>query len=188
VPRSRRIVLLALILAVALPVGVARADGPKTPFVVARGHSLFGAPWQIRFGEEPGYGGGPAHATFLFSVGDRAEQEECDCGYYSSIPLPVVRAFTFDPTFGSEFDRFEESDMSGAAGPRVRRIALTMSDGSVLEAELLPAPTRLIKRHPRLRPIRFFDLFFPNTDEPISVAGYGAQGKLLQKYALGGSR
>ncbi|MDX6654487.1 MAG: hypothetical protein QOH18_1197 [Solirubrobacterales bacterium] len=178
----RRTVLAAIVFAaLALPAVDAHADGPRTPIVVARGHSLFGAPWQIRFGEELRHGGEPDYATFLFTVGNGAEREECGgCGFYSSIPLPLPRKFTFDGSFGSDFDRFPEADISGTSGPLVSRLALTMTDGSVFEAELLRAPERVLARHPRLSRFRFFDLFFPDTAEPASISAYGRQGQLLE--------
>ena len=187
--RLRRLAPVALALAaVALPAAAARADGPRTPTVVARGHSLFGAPWKIKFGEERGHGGEPDYATFYFSVGTRAEQDECECGYYSSIPLPLYPKFVADPSFGSDFDRFEEGDMSGIAGPRVGRLALKLSDGSVLEAELLSPPKRVIEAHPPLGRFRFFDLFFPVADEPVWFAAYGKHGQLLERHSLKSNR
>jgi len=189
-PRLRRLAPIALALgAIVLPVAGAHADGPRTPIVVARGHSLFGAPWRIRFGEERRHGGSePDYATFLFSVGSRAEQDECECGYYSSIPLPLYPQFGADPSFGSEFDRFAEGDMSGVAGPRVARLVLKTSDGSVREAELLRAPKRVLEGYPRLRRFRFFDLFFPIAAEPVWFAAYGKHGQLLERHSLKSNR
>jgi hypothetical protein len=179
-------VLVALVLAATvLMTAGARADGPRTRSVVARGSSLYGAPWQIRFGEERGYGGEPDYATFLFTVGDKAERDECGgCGFYSSIPLPLPRRFTFDGTFGSEFDRYPEGDIAGTAGPLVARLTVKMADGSEIEAELQRAPKRLLAHHPRLGRFRFFDLFFPITSEPASISAYGRQGKLLESRSL----
>jgi hypothetical protein len=182
--RGRALVALALA-ATVLPAAGAGADGPRTRTVVAHGRSLYGAPWQIRFGEEAGYGGEPDYATFRFVVGDRAEREECGgCGFYSSIPLPLFRRFTFDATFGSEFDSFPEADMAGTAGPLVSRLALKMADGSEVEAELLRAPSRVLARYPRLGRFRFFDLFYPDTAEPVSVSAYGRHDTLLEKRSL----
>jgi hypothetical protein len=181
-PRLPRTALVALVLAgFALPVAAARADGPRTPFVVARGHSLFGAPWGVRFGEERGYGAEPAHATILFSVGTSTEADEYEGGYYSSIPVPLPRSFTFSAIFGSDFDRFEEADLAGTAGPLVARLVAKMADGSAAEAELLRAPARLIKTFPSLSRFRFFDLFFPAAAEPVSISVYNRAGKLLQR-------
>jgi hypothetical protein len=182
--RGAALVALALVVTL-LAAGEAGADGPRTRSVVARGKSLYGAPWQIRFGEEPGHGREPDYATFLFTVGDKAEREECGgCGYYSSIPLPLPRGYTFDGTLGSEFDRYPERDMSGVAGPLVSRLTVTMADGSEAEAELLRAPSRLVARHPRLARFRFYDLFFPDTAEPVSASAYGRHGKLLEQLSL----
>jgi hypothetical protein len=164
-----------------LPAATARADGPRTPFVVARGQSLFGAPWRIRFGEERTPGPGPDYATFYFSVGTAEEREEHESGFYESIPLPVPRSFTFDAVFGGEFDNFPESDLAGTAGPRVARIAVKMADGSVVEAVPLPAPNRLVRRYPKLTRLRFFDIFFPSSAEPASVSAYDHADNLLEK-------
>jgi hypothetical protein len=181
-PASLHQTALAALLAaaLALPGAEARADGPRTPFVVARGHSLFGAPWRVKFGEERGHGGEPDYATFLFSVGDSAERKEHESGFYESIPLPLPRAFTFDGIFGGEFDSFDERDVAGTAGPRVARIAVTAADGSVFETRPLRAPSRLLGRFPSLRRFRFFDLFFPAAAEPISISAYDRAGKLLE--------
>jgi hypothetical protein len=186
--RLRRLAAVALVFAVAVSVGVAHADGPRTLIVVARGRTLEGAPWAIRFGEEAGRGGEPALATFLFQVGTRAELDECECGYYSSFTLPLPKAFVFGPTFGSDFDRYPEADASGIAGPRVKRIAVTAADGSVYETEPVAAPARLTKRFPHLRPFRFFDLFFPVSAEPTSIAAYGPGGQVLKRFSRAETR
>jgi hypothetical protein len=183
--RSRRTALLALVLALALPAAAARADGPRTPIAVAHGHTLYGAPWSIGCGEEPGYGGEPDYATCLFSVGTQTEREEDDGGgFFESIPLPLPRAFTFDGVFGSDIDNFPEGGFSGTAGPLVARLALTMADGSVVEAELLRAPPRVLAHHPRLGRFRFFQLFFTDTEEPMSISVYDRQGRRLEKRSV----
>src|SRR5689334_4610650 len=110
--RSRRTALVALLLAVALPTAAARAGGPRTPIAVAHGHSLYGAPWSIRCAEEPKLRPEPDYLTCLFSVGTEAERGDYGGGYYSSVPLPLPRAFPFNGIFGSDFDSFPESDFS----------------------------------------------------------------------------
>jgi hypothetical protein len=166
--------------ALGMPGSAAQADGPRTPFVVARGHSLFGAPWRVKFGEER-FGGRPDYATFLFSVGTTAERKEHESGFYQSVPLPLPRNFTFAATFGGEFDDFEESDAAGTAGPLAARIAVKAADGSVFEARPVRAPDRLVERFPRLGRFRFFDLFFPAAAEPVSISAYARSGKLLER-------
>ena len=180
--RLRRTTLVAVSLAaLVLPAATARADGPRTPFVVARGHSLFGAPWRVRFGEERSPGPRPDYATFLFSVGDEEERREHESGFYASIPLPLPRSFTFDAVFGGEFDDFPEGDLAGTAGPRVARMAVEMADGSVAEAVTVRAPRRLLGSHPKLGRFRFFDVFFPDSAEPVSISAYDGAGKLLER-------
>jgi hypothetical protein len=169
----------------ALPAAMARADGPRTPIAVAHGHTLYGAPWSIRCGEEPKAGPEPDYLTCRFSVGTQAEREEDDGGgFFSSIPLPLPRAFPFDGIFGSDFDSFPEGGFTGTAGPLVTRLAMKMADGSVLEAELIRAPTRVLVHHPRLGRFRFFEMFFPDTAEPVSISAYGRQGQLLEKRSV----
>lgn len=183
--RSPRTALVALILALALPAAAARAEGPRTPITVAHGHSLYGAPWSIRCGEEPRPRPEPDYLTCLFSVGTKAEREEIDGGgYFSSIPLPLPRAFPFNGIFGSDFDSFPEGDFSGIAGSLVTRLVMKMADGSELEAELLRAPSRVVAHHAHLGRFRFFDLFFPDTAEPVSIAAYGRQGQLVEKRSV----
>lgn len=180
--RACKTALAAMLVAATLaPATRAGADGPRTPFVVARGHSLFGAPWRIKFGEERRSGERPRTATIYFSVGDSAERMEHEGGFYQSLPLPLPRSFVFAPTFGSEFDSFEESDVAGTAGPLVSRVVVKAADGSRFETRPVSAPKRLLQRFPSLRRFRFFDLFFPAAAEPVWVSAYGRSGELLER-------
>lgn len=61
------------------------------------------------------------------------------------------------------------------------RLTVKMADGSTYEAELLRASERLVRRFPRLAPFRFFDLFFPESAEPVLVSAYGRGGVLLKR-------
>lgn len=164
--------LASLALLLAVPAGKARADGPRTPFVVARGTSLYGLPWRIRMGIEPS-----RQVILRFTIGD----DECGCGYFSSFPLPVPAAFTFQANSGSGIDAFPEADTSGYAGFRVKRLVATMSDGSALEVDTQVAPPGLRKRFPWLRGLRFFDLFYPQEVEPTAISAYGRDGHLLER-------
>lgn len=182
---SRRAAALAVAFALVLP-AAANADGPRTPFVVAHGKSLFGVAWRIRMGEETGRlvkpdgTSGPRvqTATLWFSIGDPAEN---DAGYFSSFPLPIPRTFAFHANKGSEIDRFPESDTSGFANRRVAKLVATMSDGSTLDFETQLPPKRLSDRHHWLRRLRFFDQFYPAGIEPTSIAAYDRTGNLLER-------
>lgn len=181
----KRAAALAVAFALVLP-AAANADGPRAPFVVARGKSLYGVAWRIRMGEETGRlvkpdgTSGPKvqTATLWFSIGDPAEN---DAGYFSSFPLPIPRAFVFQGTKGSEIDDFPESDTSGMANRRVASLVATMSDDSTLEFETQLPPKRLSDRHHWLRRVRFFDQFYPAGIEPTSIAAYDRAGKLLER-------
>ena len=158
---------------------LAAADGPRTPFVVARGKSLYGVPWRIKMGEEPSYGKGlPRYANLIFSIGTPNERNE---GYGSSFPLPVPRAFTFSANSGSEVDAFPEADTSGFASRRVVKLVATMSDGPPLTFETQLAPTALSNRFHWLRRVRFFDQFYPAEIEPTEISAYDRAGRLLDR-------
>lgn len=181
----KRAAALAIAFALVLP-AAASADGPHTPFVVARGKSLYGEPWRIRMGEETGrlvkpdgtYGGKIQWATLWFSIGNPAQNE---AGYFSSFPLPIPRTFVFHGIKGGDFDEFPESDTSGMANRRVAKLVATMSDSTTLEFETQLPPKRLSDRHHWLRRVRFFDQFYPAGIEPTSIAAYDRAGKLLER-------
>jgi hypothetical protein len=181
----RAIAALVGALALLLP-ATTSADGPRTPFVVAHGKSLFGVPWRVRMGEEthrlvtPKGKPGPKvrGATHWFSIGGPSES---GAGYFSSFSLPIPRSFVFDANQGSDVDDFPESDTSGFANRRVARLVATMSDGSTLTFETQLPPERLSDRHHWLRRLRFFDQFYPAEIDPVSIAAYDRAGELLER-------
>lgn len=181
----RRAAALAIALLMVVP-AAASGDGPRTPFVVAHGKSLYGVAWRVRMGEEtfravkPDGTPGPKvkQATLWFSIGDPAESE---AGYFSSFTLPVPGEFVFTATQGSDIDEFPESDTSGFANRRVARLTATMSDGSTLDIETQLPPKRLSDRHHWLRRVRFFDQFYPADLEPTSITAFDRAGRLLER-------
>jgi hypothetical protein len=181
----RRAVAMTTALVLALA-AAAIADGPRTPFVVAHGKSLYGVQWRVRMGEEAsrliGPDGEPGRrarqATLWFSIGDPSESE---AGYFSSFPLPVPRSFVFHANKGSEVDEFPESDASGYANRRVAKLVASMSDGTSLTFATQLPPKRLSDRRHWLRRLRFFDQFYPAEVEPVSIAAYDRAGNLLER-------
>ena len=170
----------ALLVFVALCSGTAIADGPRTPYVVARGKSLYGVPWRIRMGEEPSYGKGlPRYASLYFSLGRPGEENEA--GLYSSFPLPISRAFVFHATSGSDIDSFPESDSWGFASRRAAKLVAKMSEGPPLTFETQLAPTALSNRFHWLRGVRFFDQYYPAGIEPTEISAYDRAGRLLDR-------
>jgi hypothetical protein len=141
----------------------AAADGPRTPYVVAHGKSLYGVPWRIRMGEEPSSGKGQRrYVTLGFSIGRPSERNEA--GHFSSFPLLIFRAFVLDATSGSQIDSFPEADTSGFVSRRAVKLVATMSEGPPLTFE-----TQL----------RFFDQFYAEGIEPTELSAYDRAGRLL---------
>lgn len=160
--------------------GTAAADGPKTPYVVAQGESLYGVPWRIRMGEEPSYGKGlQRYANLYFSLGKPSEKNEA--GLFSSFPLPISRAFVFHATSGSDIDSFPESDSCGFASRRASKLVATMSEGPPLTFKTQLAPSALSNRFHWLRRVRFFDQFYPAGVEPTEISAYDRAGRLLDR-------
>jgi hypothetical protein len=157
----------------------AAADGPRTPYVVAHGKSLYGVPWRIRMGEETSSGKGRRYATLFFSIGRTGELNEA--GYFSSFPLLIFRGFVLNATSGSQIDSFPEADTSGYVSRRAVKLVATMSEGPPLEFETQLAPAALRKRFPWLRGVRFFDQFYPDGIEPTELSAYDRAGRLLER-------
>ena len=156
------------------------ADGPRTPYVVVHGKSLYGVPWRIRMGEETFSGKRPRHyATLFFSIGRPDDLNEA--GYFSTFPVLIFRAFVLSAVSGSQIDSFPESDTSGYVSRRAVRLVATMSEGPPLEFETQPAPAALRKRFPWLRGVRFFDQFYPDGIEPTELSAYDRDGRLLER-------
>jgi hypothetical protein len=159
----------------------ATADGPRTPYVVAHGKSLYGVPWRIRMGEEPSSGKGQRrYVTLGFSIGRPGELSEA--GYFSSFPLLIFRGFVLSATSGSQIDSFPESDTSGYVSRRAVRLVATMSEGPPLEFETQLAPAALCKRFHWLRGLRFFDQFYPAGLEPTAISAYDSAGQLIERH------
>jgi hypothetical protein len=175
----RRFLPLVLTLAAAavvfLPGGASACGcGEFRGVVVAHGSSLHGVPWRIK--AVVPRDSGPDQAMFEFSVGKSPEG-----GYFSSIPRPIPRALVLTASRGGDFDEFPESDISGIAAARVTRLEVEMADGQVLETEPLRAPERFRSRFHWLRALRFYDVFFPDDQEPVQVTALDAQGHVLER-------
>ncbi len=161
--------------AVLLPGGATACGcGEFRGVVVAHGSSLYGAPWRIK--AVLPRDSGPEYAMFEFSIAEGGE-----AGYFTSIPRPVPRAFVLTASRGSDIDEFPEADISGITAGRVTRLQVEMADGQVVEAEPLRAPDRFRNRFHWLRGLRFYDLFFPEDQEPIQVTALNAQGRVLEQ-------
>ena len=174
----RRLSLLSLLAAAVVapfaPGASACGCGEFRGVVVAHGSSLYGAPWRIK--AVVPRDSGPDQAMFEFSVG-----KSPDGGYFSSLPRPVPKALVLTASPGSEIDEFPESDVSGITAGQVTRLEVEMDDGHVLETEPLRAPARFRNRFHWLRALRFYDVFFPDSEEPVQVTALDAQGHVLER-------
>jgi hypothetical protein len=151
-------------------------EGPSTPYLVARGKSVYGIPWRIRAGE--GRFDGVRQATFGFNVGTREQPN--DAGYFSTLRLPVARGFVLNASPGSGIDPRKEGDVSGVATRRAVRLTATMSQGPPLEIDVQTAPPVLRERHPWLRGLEFFDQWFTGDAQVERVTAYGRSGRVLE--------
>ena len=142
--------------------------------VVAHGSSLHGVPWRIK--AILPRDSGPDQATFEFSIGESPEG-----GYFSSLPRPIPKALVLTASPGSEIDDYPESDLSGLTAGRVTRLQVEMNDGQVLESEPQRAPDGVRRRFHWLRGLRFYDIFFPDTEEPVQVIARDARGRVLER-------
>jgi len=175
----RRVSLLALAVVAAaaffVPGGASACGcGEFRGVVVAHGSSLYGAPWRIK--AILPRDSGPEYAMFGFSIAEGGES-----GYFTSMPRPIPRAFVLTASRGSGVDEFPEADVSGITAGRVTRLQVELDDGQALETEPLRAPERFRNRFHWLRGLRFYDLFFPEDQEPIRVTALDAQGKVLEE-------
>lgn len=155
------------------------ACGERDAVVVAHGKSLYGVPWRIKAGLLPRVGPQPRMLEVRFSVGPRDSYE--GGGYSKMLPLPLHPRFVFSAIKGSDFDDHPEGDLSGVTSWRVSSLVLTMSEGEPLTVHPTPAPTDLRKRLPWLRGARFFDAFFPGSQQPELVEAFDGEGHLLAR-------
>jgi hypothetical protein len=84
----------------------------------------------------------------------------------TGLPLPLPTAFVFTANVGNEIDRYPEGDLNWVARHRIWSLLMEMSDGESLTVQPTLAPPHLRKRFPWLRGIRFYDVFFPASQEP----------------------
>jgi hypothetical protein len=172
----RRRLGLALWIAVGLIIlwpgaGVATAGtfpGPR----VAHGTSPEGVPWEITAEHSR------RTTTFHFSLEPPAYS---GVGYSTQFRLPIPNSFVFTAVSGSDISPYPEGDLSGITDRAARTLDVRMSDGSHLSFKPQLAPPRLRERHPWLRTLRFFDVFYPSAIEPKVVRAFDAEGVLLAK-------
>ena len=102
-------------------------------------------------------------------------------GYFSSLPRRLPPAFVFTANKGSDISDFPESDLSGVARGKAVELVMKMSDGQFLTVHPTLASPETRERFPWLRGFRFFDAFFPSSQEPEKVTAFGSDGRVLAR-------
>jgi hypothetical protein len=163
----KKAIKTALLLAASLAVVVTSAHAAGRP-VVASGTSPAGALWKVQLQTSS------SGASFSFAVGDHSAS-----GHAIGLMLPIPRDFGVGADSGTQVGPYAESDLSGLAGRRATRLAVTMSSGETLSVAPQLAPLQLRRRLPWLGGLRFFDLFFPATDTPLRIRAFDHDGHAL---------
>lgn len=178
--RARAGILLLIVAIVTAASGAGGASacgcGEFRGFVVARGESLYGVPWQIEASHPRTDSLGRRGVEFLF---DTQPPAASGSGYFKGMGLPIPKRFIFSAIPGSELDPYPEADISGVTGSRVASLRVTMSSGEELLIEPQQASPRLRARFPWLRRLRFFDQFFAAGPRPLRMTALDGQGNVL---------
>ena len=176
-PRLSLLAALAATAAILAPGGASACGcGEFRGVVVAHGSSLYGVPWRIK--AILPRDAGPGRAMFEFTIGD---PEESEGGYFTDLPRPIPRGLALTALRGSGFDDFPEADLSGIAAGRVALVRVEMEDGQTVEVEPARAPERLGDRFHWLRALRFYDAFFPDSQEPVRVTALDSNGQEVER-------
>jgi hypothetical protein len=175
------LIAAAAVAAIFLPGGAsACACGEFKGVVVAHGKSLYGVPWRIKAALRPPSTTMPRGIEVYFSIGE----EGSGSGYFASLPRRLPPAFVFTANKGGGIDDFPESDLSGVARGRAVELVVKMSDGQFLTVRPALAPLEIRKRFPWLRGFRFFDAFFPSSQEPRMVTALDGDGRVLARLSM----
>jgi hypothetical protein len=169
----------AVAAAILLPGGAsACACGEFQGVVVAHGKSLYGVPWRIKAAPMlPRTKTSPPGIRVHFSIGD----PDGTVGYFTSLPRRLPPELVFTAIKGSGISDYPESDLSGVAQSRAVELVVKMSDGQFLTVRPTPAPPETRKRFPWLRGLRFFDVFFPSSQEPLKVTAFDRDRRVLAR-------
>lgn len=162
-----------------LPGGAsACACGEFKGVVVAHGQSLYGVPWRIKAAPmSPRTKTSPPGVRVHFSIGAKDD----GVGYFTSLPRRLPPALVFTATKGSGITAYPEGDLSGVAQRKAVELVVKMSDGQILTVHPALAPPETRKRFPWLRGLRFFDAFFPSSQEPLEITALDGGGRVLAR-------
>jgi hypothetical protein len=164
-----RLAVAAVAIACVVP---ASAGAGGRAVTVAHGVSPEGVPWHI----EAKRWHSSAYLHFDFDP-----PAYSDVGWGASFPLPAPHLFLYADT-AADISPYAEGDLGGVTARRVRQLEARMSDGSSLTFTPSRAPERIRARRPWLRPLRFFDVFYPSSARPKVLRAFDADGNRLATY------
>jgi hypothetical protein len=88
--------------------------------------------------------------------------------------------FMFTIGLGTDMDAAHEGEFDGFARRAVRRLVVTMSDGTIMRVRPKLAPQGQRDRHPYLRRLRFFVKILPaDAPSPKRAVAFDRSGKRL---------
>jgi len=106
-------------------------------------------------------------------------------GFGSVIGLPLGRGFVVHAVSSGILRSGEgEPSLAGFARRKAIRLDARMSDGTVLAVERQLPPPALERRFPWLKSLAFFNAFYGNGAEPLSISAYAADGRRLGQESL----
>lgn len=178
---NRYVALAAILIGstLAMLIGVpggasACACGEFRGVVVAHGTSPSDVRWRIKATRLTN-GGQEEQLLIHFLVG----KPEGENGYFLGMPLSVAPKVVLAARSGTGGEEDPEGDISGMAAAKAVELQVKMNDGEVLAVEPALPPRSLRKRFPWLHGLRFFDAFFPASEEPMLVTAFDQSGQVL---------
>lgn len=148
---------------------------PTGGAVVAHGSSPSGAPWRWKAREMLTLDQ-RRQVLLNFSSGSDGDGG----GFGSGFALPLGRGFTVHGVSSGLLAPGEgEPSLAGFARRKAARLEMRMSDGTVLAIERHLPPSALERRFPWLKSLAFFNAFYNNGVEPLSITAYTTDGRRL---------
>ena len=171
------LVLMTMIVVGASPMGAeACACGPDKGIKVASGTSEGGVKWSIHV----------ARSKNFYSIDFESRWSDTNSSDVTGVSAWLtgkeIRNLTFFATTGSGLGNKRESDVSGAAGRRVKTLIVKMKSGERLRFSPKFAPRSVHDRIGRARTLRYFDVFYSNKETPVLMTGLDGNGEVVDRF------
>jgi hypothetical protein len=142
------------------------------PVLVGWGHSQGGQEWGLRYGvhKETSY--------LMISLPDTAGNDNGGGSSWDG----WARGQMFTISFGDGFAQPDPQLVSGAAAEKIHTLRFTFSDGPPLVVHPRKASSRLRQRFRFLRHVRFYILFYADSQGEVqTVTAYDGGGRKLER-------